>query len=150
MSIASKNAKFRAAQKVKMAFFGTSKWPKLISRKIWVAEKSWNFHIVFSQLGCPGLYRVRYSLGNVSNFWKLKKKILRINRNQTSNTYWLITTKQTTMLQKLSKCEYKLHFSIFREINFGKKSRKLPFLQFQRLSTLNFGKFRIWEMAQIY
>ena len=29
---------------------------KLISRKIWVAEKSWNFNIVHSQLGYPGLY----------------------------------------------------------------------------------------------
>ena len=41
---------------VKMTVFVTSKWPKLISRKIWVAEKPWNFHIVYSQLGCPGLY----------------------------------------------------------------------------------------------
>ena len=31
---------------LKMAFFGTSKWLKLISRKIWVAGKSWHFHIV--------------------------------------------------------------------------------------------------------
>ena len=35
------------------------KWTKLISRKIWVAEKFWNFHIVYSKLGCPaGLYIV--------------------------------------------------------------------------------------------
>ena len=33
-SKAPKNAKFRYAQKVKMAVFGASKWPKLISRKI--------------------------------------------------------------------------------------------------------------------
>ena len=32
---------------VKMTVFGASKWPKLISRKIWVAEKSWKFHIVY-------------------------------------------------------------------------------------------------------
>ena len=44
-------------QMVKMAVFGAWKWPKLISRKFWLAEKSWNFHIVYSQiLGCPGLY----------------------------------------------------------------------------------------------
>ena len=28
-----------------MCFLGL--WPKLISRKIWVAEKYWNFHIVY-------------------------------------------------------------------------------------------------------
>ena len=41
---------------VKMEFYGASNWPKLISRKIWESEKSWNFHIVYSQLGCLGLY----------------------------------------------------------------------------------------------
>ena len=35
-----KNSKFRTAQMVKMAVFGASKWPTLISHKIWVAEKS--------------------------------------------------------------------------------------------------------------
>ena len=44
-----------SAQMVQMAVFRASKWPKLISRKIWVAEKSWNFHIVYSQLGYPGM-----------------------------------------------------------------------------------------------
>ena len=34
-----KNLKSRATQMVKMAVFGASRWPKLISRKIWVAEK---------------------------------------------------------------------------------------------------------------
>ena len=48
--------KYKIAQMVKMAVFGASKWPKVTSRKIWVEEKSWNFHIVYSQLGCPGLY----------------------------------------------------------------------------------------------
>ena len=36
--------KFKAAQQ-NDSFCGTSKWPKLISCKIWVTEKSWNFHI---------------------------------------------------------------------------------------------------------
>ena len=52
----SKNLRFRAAQMFKMAVFVCSTWPKLISRKIWVTEKSWSLHIVYSQLGCPGLY----------------------------------------------------------------------------------------------
>ena len=47
----SKNSKFRAAQMVKMAGFGASKWPKLISHKIRVAEKSWNFNIMYFRLG---------------------------------------------------------------------------------------------------
>ena len=51
-----KNSKFRTAQMVKMAVFGASKWPTLISRKIWVAEKSINFYIEHTQLCCPGLY----------------------------------------------------------------------------------------------
>ena len=32
--------------------------PLWILRKIWVAEKSWNFNIVYSQLGNLGLYRL--------------------------------------------------------------------------------------------
>ena len=57
MSKISKNAKFRAVHMVKMAVFAASKWPKLFSHKIWVAKKSWHFHIVvYSQLGNPGLY----------------------------------------------------------------------------------------------
>ena len=59
MSKVPKNSKFRAAQMVNMAVFGASKLPKLNSCKIWVAEKSWNFHIVYSQLGCPSLYLVK-------------------------------------------------------------------------------------------
>ena len=51
-----KMQKLRAPQEGKMAVLGASKWSKLISRKICVVEKSWNFHIVYSQLGCPGLY----------------------------------------------------------------------------------------------
>ena len=47
--------KIQSCSKVKMSVFGSSKWPKLISRKIWVTEKSWNFHIEYSQLGCPGV-----------------------------------------------------------------------------------------------
>ena len=49
---------------VKIAVFGASKWPKLIWRKIWVAGKSWNFHIEYSQLCCPGLYS-RFSISEV-------------------------------------------------------------------------------------
>ena len=30
---------------VKMAIFGASKWPELISRKFQVEENSWNFHM---------------------------------------------------------------------------------------------------------
>ena len=40
-----------------MAVLGASKWPKLISRKIWVGENSWNFYTVYSQLVYPGLYK---------------------------------------------------------------------------------------------
>ena len=42
MSKIFKKSKFRVAQIVKMAVFGASKWPKLDSRKVWVAAKSWN------------------------------------------------------------------------------------------------------------
>ena len=51
-----KNSKFRAGQMIKMTVFWAAKWPKLISRKMWVAEKSCNFHIVNSHLSCLGLY----------------------------------------------------------------------------------------------
>ena len=36
----------KAAQMVQITVFGASTWPELISRKIWVAEKSCHFHIV--------------------------------------------------------------------------------------------------------
>ena len=50
------------------SFLGASKWPKLISHKIWPAEKSWNFRIVYSQLGCPGLYIHRILIDNFTCF----------------------------------------------------------------------------------
>ena len=46
MSKIARKTKFIAAKMVKMAIFGTSKWPKLISRKIWLTEKYSNFHTV--------------------------------------------------------------------------------------------------------
>ena len=55
MSKNPKKSNFRAPQTVEMAVFEASKWPKLISCKIFVAQKSWHFHIVDFQLGCPGL-----------------------------------------------------------------------------------------------
>ena len=58
-----------------------------------------------------------------------------------------------TMFQKLSKCEVKNLFATqfcVKSILAKFRSQKLPFLQFQRLSTLNFGTFGTWEMAQIY
>ena len=56
---------------VKMAVYGASKWSKLISHKIWEAEKSWIFNIVYSQLGCPGLYFRNVSLQSAK--WELLK-----------------------------------------------------------------------------
>ena len=40
------NQKFKAPKNAKKAFFVLSDPPKLVSRKIRVAEKSWNFHTV--------------------------------------------------------------------------------------------------------
>ena len=56
MSKSSQKLIFRSAQMVKMAVFWASKWPRLISCKIWSTEKSCNFHIGYSQLGSPCLY----------------------------------------------------------------------------------------------
>ena len=53
MSNISKSAKLRPVHMVKMSVFWAYKWPNLIWRKISEAEKSWNFQIVFSKLGCP-------------------------------------------------------------------------------------------------
>ena len=50
MSKVYKNSNFGAAQMVKMVGFGPQKLPKLILCKIWLAEKSLNFHIAYSQL----------------------------------------------------------------------------------------------------
>ena len=42
----SQKLKFRASKCVKKADFALLQCPKLISRKIWMIEKSWNFHTV--------------------------------------------------------------------------------------------------------
>ena len=63
MSKVPKNSKFRADQIVKMAVLGASKRPKMILLKIWVAEKSWNFHLLQSQF-FSGLYSVFYIVHN--------------------------------------------------------------------------------------
>ena len=38
------------------SFWGLQNYQNWLHVKIWVAEESWNFHIVSSQLGCPSLY----------------------------------------------------------------------------------------------
>ena len=43
-----------------MADFALLKSPKLISRKIWVIEKSWNFHTVFTFFVCSCLFTIFY------------------------------------------------------------------------------------------
>ena len=70
-----KNWKSRAVQMVKMAISGASKWQKLISRKIWVAEKSWNFHIGYSQLGFPSL---SHSFIWITLYFSPSPRVLRI------------------------------------------------------------------------
>ena len=40
-------SKFRKSKLGEMALFETLNWPKLISRKIWITEKSSNFHTVY-------------------------------------------------------------------------------------------------------
>ena len=49
--------KFQSCSNGQNGSFWASKWSKLISRKIWVAELFWNYLNVYSQLGVPGLYR---------------------------------------------------------------------------------------------
>ena len=41
-----KSTKFRTSKMAKTAFLQRLNWSKLISRKIWMTEKSWNFHTV--------------------------------------------------------------------------------------------------------
>ena len=54
-------SKFRASKHVKMADFALQELSKLISRKIWVTEKSWYFHTVWYQFAtklgdiCPSV-----------------------------------------------------------------------------------------------
>ena len=46
---------------LKMAYFALLESPKLISRKIWVTEKSWNFHTVMSLLEFSVKMKTDYS-----------------------------------------------------------------------------------------
>ena len=92
MSKISKYSKFRAAQMVKMA-----KCPKLIWCKIWVAEKSWYLHILYSHLGSPGLY-LRPKIKQQSHFKILaaapissrasKQKVHRYDRQKRREKAW--------------------------------------------------------------
>ena len=59
-----------------MAIFEASKRPKIILSKIWSAEKSWIFYIMYSQLHCPGLY---ISRPKVCNIFFVFKSISTIN-----------------------------------------------------------------------
>ena len=61
---------------------------QMISRKIWVAEKSWNFCFVYLQLGCLGLYTViyvqdillaiQYIFWNIAEGWLYSVYILKL------------------------------------------------------------------------
>ena len=58
-----KSTKFKAPQIAKTAVLGLLDSPQMISRKIWMTEKAWNFYIVCDsqcdscKLACPGLYK---------------------------------------------------------------------------------------------
>ena len=67
---------------------------------------------------------------------------------------------QFTMLQKLSKCEVKAGLCwnlwsnrhsdfMWNQILANSNSPKMSFLQFQRLRTLNFGKFWTWKLLKL-
>ena len=60
--------KFIAAQMAKLAVFGALKWPKLISRKVWAAEKSWNFDIDLTKkiLSGNGIRKISLTLNKVN------------------------------------------------------------------------------------
>ena len=49
----SQKSKFKASKCVEMADFALQESSKLISRKIWVIQKSWNFHTVIHLSGIP-------------------------------------------------------------------------------------------------
>ena len=97
MSEISKKSKFRASQMVKMAIIGALKWPKLISRKIWVADISWNFHIVFSQLGCPGLQLIIRSLYQTE--WSTYRSFSIGNSKPSSNIFIQINAANSSILK---------------------------------------------------
>ena len=70
------NSELFKNQMVKLVVIGASKWPKLISFKIRVPKKSRNFHIVYSEFGCPGLYgyfekkkKTHFSVVDVITYW---------------------------------------------------------------------------------
>ena len=48
-AFADQDQNIRAFQSAKIAVLETLKWAKSISRKIWVAEKSWNFRTLISR-----------------------------------------------------------------------------------------------------
>ena len=52
------NIKFRASENAKMAVFHLPESLKLISRKIWMIQKSWNFHTFWKSSVKPALYIV--------------------------------------------------------------------------------------------
>ena len=61
---------FRAPKIAKMAVLGLLDSPKLISRKIWLIEKSWNFHTVILKW-CVDFYKNSVSPKKVSVHWYL-------------------------------------------------------------------------------
>ena len=65
-----KKSKFRASKCVKMANFALLENQKLISRKIWVIEKLWNFHIVQKVGKKPHLVKRSHKVPLVDGFNK--------------------------------------------------------------------------------
>ena len=53
-----KNSNFRLLKSSKLQFLGLQNDQNWFHVKIWVAEKSWNSHILHFHSGCPGLYRL--------------------------------------------------------------------------------------------
>ena len=78
MSKIPKNSKFKIAQMVKMAVFGASKWPKLISRKVWMAKNS---EISTIPIRLPGLYLTQQQHQKIICLFYWSAKKFQLGRN---------------------------------------------------------------------
>ena len=92
-----KNSKFRYSEIENMVVLGASKWHKLVSHKIWIAEISWIFQIVYSQLGCPGLYLFyNWQIRTHSRCSWLALNISISIRWQKGEFCWILVREETT------------------------------------------------------
>ena len=96
-----------------LAGFALQEFLKLISRKIWMIELSWNFHTVDGPIECAWLKK-----GKNTKKWGKSKKLI-FSQIFTWNQFeWVLISRTIRLMKSLWKFHNFSITQILREINF--------------------------------